>query len=159
MRSPQGRSSSSSSSSRTRGLLGTWRVSIPCGEAGKEELSEAHVLAQNPGPRHPPTSWARLQGPLPRSGLGQPGCSPLISPPQPPQRAVTQTRGLGAPGQPPLPSGSLGAASGNEEPGVGALPLPWQPPTNWYQELGPEGKQEGERQTDREVDTGGVSEG
>lgn len=42
---------------------------------------------------------------------------------------------------------------------MGAPPLPWLLPTNWDQELGPEEKWEGERQTDGEVDTRGVSEG
>ena len=42
---------------------------------------------------------------------------------------------------------------------MGGQSLPWRPPTNWDQELGPEENREGERQTDREVDTGGVSEG
>ncbi|KAB1273897.1 hypothetical protein Cadr_000012021 [Camelus dromedarius] len=100
----------------------------------REELTEARILAQNPGPHHPTT----LRSPFDGTEAG----SPLISPPQPPQRTMTQTRGPGAPG----------AASGNEEPGVGAPRPPWRPPTNWDQELRPEENREGERQTDRERD-------
>lgn len=89
--------------------------------------------------------------------LGSEAGSPLISLPQPPPRAVTQSRGRGRGVS--LPPGSLGAAGCNEEPGVGGPPLPWRRSTNWDQELGPEQKREEERRTDREVDAGGVSEG
>lgn len=153
---PQGTSSRRSSSSRTRKLLGTWRVSITCGETGKSSVRPASwPRTPTPPSTHPRQPAGRA--PYRAVGSGSEPGSPLISPPRPPQRAVTQTRGPRARGQ--LPPGSLGAASGNEEPGAGAPPLLWRPPTNWNQELGPEEKGEAERQTDREVDTGGVSEG
>lgn len=96
---PQGTSSRSSSSSCTRELLDTWRVSITCGETGKGSVRPMS-WPRTPDPRvHPPL--VALRAPYRAVGSCCEAGSPLISLPQPPQRAVTQTRGLGARGQLP----------------------------------------------------------
>lgn len=113
---PQGTSSrsSKSSSSRSRGLLDIWQVSITCGhrEQNLNVTITPRSLEPTAQPRHqPPAGPPTVQ--CARAAMLTPPLYTLTAP----AAAVTQA-GLGARGH--STPRSLGAASGNEKPG-GAL--------------------------------------